>query len=30
MPLLPPALLKILPLDQPLGVTHLLTGGDAC
>ncbi|MBY8948117.1 non-ribosomal peptide synthetase [Pseudomonas sp. SH10-3B] len=27
---LPPALLNILPLDQPLGVTHLLTGGDAC
>ena len=27
---LPPALLNILPLDNPLGVTHLLTGGDAC
>lgn len=27
---LPPALLNILPLDPPLGVTHLLTGGDAC
>ena len=27
---LPPALLNILPLDQPLGVTHLLTGGDVC
>ncbi len=27
---LPPALLSILPLDQPLGLTHLLTGGDAC
>ena len=27
---LPPALLNILPLDQPLGLTHLLTGGDAC
>jgi len=27
---LPPALLSILPLDQPLGLSHLLTGGDAC
>jgi amino acid adenylation domain-containing protein/thioester reductase-like protein len=27
---LPPALLSILPLDQPLGLTHLLTGGDVC
>ncbi|WP_460062228.1 amino acid adenylation domain-containing protein [Pseudomonas sp. H2_H09] len=27
---LPPALLNLLPLDRPLGVTHLLTGGDAC
>ncbi|QHF42358.1 peptide transporter [Pseudomonas sp. S35] len=27
---LPPALLGILPLDRPLGLTHLLTGGDAC
>ncbi|MGF6097022.1 amino acid adenylation domain-containing protein [Pseudomonas sp. 18175] len=27
---LPPALLNILPLDQPLGLMHLLTGGDAC
>lgn len=27
---LPPALLNILPLDQPLGLTHLLTGGDVC
>lgn len=27
---LPPALLSILPLDQPLGLTHLLTGGEAC
>lgn len=27
---LPPALLSILPLDQPLGLTHLLTGGDYC
>ncbi|WP_119738370.1 amino acid adenylation domain-containing protein [Pseudomonas sp. Larv2_ips] len=27
---LPPALLSILPLDQPLGLTHLMTGGDAC
>ncbi|MFC6336703.1 amino acid adenylation domain-containing protein [Pseudomonas sp. CCM 7891] len=27
---LPPALLSILPLDSPLGLTHLLTGGDVC
>ncbi|NVZ23831.1 non-ribosomal peptide synthetase [Pseudomonas costantinii] len=27
---LPPALLSILPLDQPMGLTHLLTGGEAC
>lgn len=27
---LPPALLSILPPDQPLSLTHLLTGGDAC
>ncbi|NWC94202.1 MULTISPECIES: amino acid adenylation domain-containing protein [unclassified Pseudomonas] len=27
---LPPALLSILPLDQPLGLAHLMTGGDAC
>ncbi|MCK3833654.1 amino acid adenylation domain-containing protein [Pseudomonas fluorescens] len=27
---LPPALLSILPLDKPLGLTHLLTGGDFC
>lgn len=27
---LPPALLSILPLDQPLGLAHLLTGGDFC
>lgn len=27
---LPPALLGILPLDEPLGLTHLLTGGEAC
>ncbi|KJZ50414.1 amino acid adenylation domain-containing protein [Pseudomonas marginalis] len=27
---LPPALLSLLPLDKPLGLTHLLTGGDAC
>ncbi|WP_426130669.1 amino acid adenylation domain-containing protein [Pseudomonas sp. DWP1b1] len=27
---LPPALLSILPLGQPLGLTHLLTGGDVC
>jgi len=27
---LPPALLSILPLESPLGLTHLLTGGDVC
>ena len=27
---IPPALLSILPLDQPLPLTHLLTGGDVC
>jgi amino acid adenylation domain-containing protein/thioester reductase-like protein len=27
---LPPALLSVLPLDQPLGLTHVLTGGDFC
>ena len=27
---LPPALLSILPLDRPLGLKHLFTGGDAC
>ncbi|MCB2256473.1 amino acid adenylation domain-containing protein [Pseudomonas chlororaphis] len=27
---LPPALLSILPLDQPLGLRHLVTGGDVC
>ena len=27
---LPPALLSILPLDQPLGLSHVFTGGDAC
>ncbi|HWD32023.1 MAG TPA: amino acid adenylation domain-containing protein [Pseudomonas sp.] len=27
---LPPALLSILPLDQPLGLLHLITGGDVC
>ncbi|AHC32730.1 MULTISPECIES: amino acid adenylation domain-containing protein [unclassified Pseudomonas] len=27
---LPPALLSILPLARPLGLSHLLTGGDAC
>ena len=27
---LPPALLSTLPLDQPLGLTHLLTGGEVC
>ncbi len=26
----PPALLSILPLEQPLGLKHLLTGGDVC
>ncbi|MDQ0651426.1 amino acid adenylation domain-containing protein [Pseudomonas cedrina] len=27
---LPPALLSLLPLGQPLGLKHLLTGGDVC
>lgn len=27
---LPPALLSVLPLDRPLGLEHLLTGGDIC
>jgi len=27
---LPPALLSILPLDQPLGLAHVITGGDVC
>jgi len=27
---LPPALLSIMPLDTPLGLTHLITGGDVC
>lgn len=27
---LPPALLSILPLDQPLPLTHVMTGGDLC
>ncbi|RMM12774.1 Amino acid adenylation:thioester reductase [Pseudomonas caricapapayae] len=27
---LPPALLSILPLDQPLGLEHITTGGDVC
>lgn len=27
---LPPALLSVLPLDAPLGVEHLVTGGDVC
>ncbi|SDX15356.1 amino acid adenylation domain-containing protein/thioester reductase domain-containing protein [Pseudomonas syringae] len=27
---LPPALLSILPLDQPLGLQHVMTGGDVC
>lgn len=27
---LPPALLSILPLDQPLGLKHVVTGGDVC
>ncbi|MDY7567363.1 non-ribosomal peptide synthetase [Pseudomonas sp. RTC3] len=27
---LPPALLSILPLERPLGLDHLMTGGDVC
>lgn len=27
---LPPALLSILPLDTPLGLQHVMTGGDVC
>jgi len=27
---LPPALLSILPLERPLGLEHLMTGGDVC
>ncbi|ALI07243.1 MULTISPECIES: non-ribosomal peptide synthetase [Pseudomonas] len=27
---LPPALLSVMPLDAPLGLTHLITGGDVC
>ncbi|TCV57449.1 non-ribosomal peptide synthetase [Pseudomonas fluorescens] len=27
---LPPALLSVMPLDMPLGLTHLITGGDVC
>lgn len=27
---LPPALLSVMPLDQPLGVEHVTTGGDVC
>ncbi|MCD5997271.1 non-ribosomal peptide synthetase [Pseudomonas sp. CDFA 602] len=27
---LPPALLSIMPLDQPLGLEHVMTGGDVC
>jgi amino acid adenylation domain-containing protein/thioester reductase-like protein len=27
---LPPALLSILPLDQPMAVQHVMTGGDVC
>lgn len=27
---LPPALLSLLPMDRPLGLQHLLTGGDIC
>lgn len=27
---LPPALLSILPLEQPIGIQHLITGGDVC
>ncbi|WP_213881927.1 non-ribosomal peptide synthetase [Pseudomonas sp. dw_358] len=27
---LPPALLSLLPLDRPLGLQHVMTGGDVC
>ncbi|WP_260963255.1 non-ribosomal peptide synthetase [Pseudomonas citri] len=27
---LPPALLSVMPLDTPLGLAHLITGGDVC
>ncbi|MCJ8205690.1 non-ribosomal peptide synthetase [Pseudomonas sp. RGM2987] len=27
---LPPALLSVMPLESPLGLTHLITGGDVC
>ncbi|SFY29680.1 amino acid adenylation domain-containing protein [Pseudomonas sp. NFACC36] len=27
---LPPALLSVMPLDAPLGLEHLITGGDVC
>ncbi|WP_053151996.1 non-ribosomal peptide synthetase [Pseudomonas sp. Pf153] len=27
---LPPALLSVMPLEEPLGLTHLITGGDVC
>ncbi|WP_053148970.1 non-ribosomal peptide synthetase [Pseudomonas sp. P97.38] len=27
---LPPALLSVMPLDEPLGLSHLITGGDVC
>lgn len=27
---LPPALLSIMPLDEPLGLEHIMTGGDVC
>lgn len=27
---LPPALLSVMPLDQPLGIEHVTTGGDVC
>lgn len=27
---LPPALLSVMPLDAPLGLAHLITGGDIC
>jgi len=27
---LPPALLSVMPLDTPLGLTHLITGGEVC
>jgi len=27
---LPPALLSVMPLEEPLGLAHLITGGDVC